>query len=315
LTVQVRRGFFDREPEIAKAEKKTEHSKNKKPGDTVKSPETELKKALLAPYPDRQIPLSLSLNYLNAPGKGLMLSTGLQVPNEFLSFVPTNGKQTAVVTVVGAVYDESGNAGAGFSNRITMEAPDVEATKDGRDLTYGYPVYVKPGLYQVRVAVRDETSGHLGTAQGWIEIPDVSSGHLALSSVMMGVRTPPSDTTKASTLADNSMPSPVALSIDHNFSPDGYLRFLVIVYNAALASSDSKPDVAIQVQIVRDQQPITTSPLRKMSTEGLSDLTRIPYAAEVSLSGLPVGRYILQVTAVDRVTKKSASQQNRFEIY
>jgi hypothetical protein len=132
---------------------------------------------------------------------------------------------------------------------------------------------------------------------------------------MMGVRTPLSETTKASTVADNSsMPSPVTMSIDRNFSPDGYLRFLVLVYNAALAPSDSKPDIAIQVQIVRDQQPITTSPLRKMSTEGLSDLARIPYAAEVSLSGLPVGRYILQVTAVDRVTKKSASQQNRFEI-
>jgi hypothetical protein len=110
------------------------------------------------------------------------------------------------------------------------------------------------------------------------------------------------------------MPSPVALSIDHNFAPDTYLRFLVITYNAALAPTDAKPDVAIQVQIVRDQQPIITSPLRKLAIEGLPDLARIPYAAEVSLQGLPVGRYVLQVTVVDRVAKKSASQQNRFEI-
>src|SRR6185295_8657288 len=280
----------------------------KKEGEAPQSPVAELRKVLLAPFPNREIPVSLSLNYLNTTGKGLMLSTAMQVPNEFLTFVPTNGKPTAVVSLVGAVYDDEGNAGAAFSNRITIEARSVEATKQGRDLTYGYPVYVKPGLYQVRVAVRDESNGHSGTAHGWIEIPDLSANQLALSSVMMGVRTPLSDTANASAVAEN-LPSPVALSIDHSFEPEGFLRFLVIVYNATLSPADSKPDVAIQVQIVRDQQPIITTPLRKLSIEGLPDLARIPYAAEVSLDALPVGRYILQVTVVDRVAKKSASQQ------
>jgi len=70
----------------------------------------------------------------------------------------------------------------------------------------------------------------------------------------------------------------------------------------------------VQLQIVRDGEPVTTTALRKISVEGLPDLTRIPYAAEISLSGLPAGRYLLQVTVVDRVAKKSASQQNRFAI-
>jgi VWFA-related protein len=314
LTVQVRRGFFDREPENPTANKKQEKSTpTKKESEAAKSPEAELKKVLLAPFPNREIPVSLSLNYVNTPDKGLMLSTAMQVPNEFLTFVPTNGKPTAVISLVGAVYDDRGNVGAAFSNRLSIEARSVEAIKEGRDLTYGYPVYLKPGLYQVRVAVHDEANGHFGTAHGWIEIPDLSSNQLALSSLMMGARTPLADTTNASAAAD-SLPSPVALNIDHNFAANGFLRFLVITYNAARAPADSKPDVAIQVQVVRDQQPIITTPLRKLSIEGLADLARIPYAAEVSLQGLPVGRYVLQVTVVDRVAKKSASQQNRFEI-
>jgi VWFA-related protein len=312
LTVQVRRGFFDREPETAKATK-SEKADQAKAGEVAKSPEAELKKEILAPYPTHDIPVSLSLSYLNNTPKGLMLSTALQVANEFLSFVPANEKHTAVVTVAGVVFDDKGNAGAAFSNRITIQAPSLEAIKDGRDLTYGYPVYIKPGLYQVRVGVRDETSGRSGTAHGWIEIPDLSNGQLALSSLMLGSRTATAETTNASAISDTP-PSPVALSIDHNFSPDGFLRFLVIVYNAAPAPSDSKPDVAIQVQIVRDEQPVTTTALKKISLEGVTDLTRITYAAEVSLSGLPSGRYLLQVTAVDRVSKKSASQQSRFEI-
>jgi VWFA-related protein len=313
LTVQVRRGFFDKEPELAKETKSSKTEKpeaTKKPTDHPEKPsEVELRKAMLAPYPDRDIPVSLSLSFINTPEKGPMLSTALQVPNEFFSFAPVDGKQTAVVDIAGVVFDDKGNAGAGFNNHITIQAPSAEAAADGRDLTYGYPVYLKPGLYQVRVGVRDEKTGRKGTAQGWIEIPP--TGQLALSSLLIGSRTAQA-TSNAS--ATNTNPAPVELSVSHHFSPSGYLRFMVFVYNAALAPADAKPDVAIQVQMVRDGQPVVTTALRKVTTEGATDLTRIPYAAEVSLSGLPAGQYVLQVSIVDRVSKKSASQQMRFEV-
>ena len=313
LTVQVRRGFFDREPDIAKTAKSAKPGNDKKDGEAAKSPEAEVRKEIAAPYPNRDIPVSLSLTYQNNAPKGVMLSIALQVTNQFLSFVPANEKHTAVVTVVGSVFDDKGRIGAGFSNRLTIEAPSVEAIKNGRDLAYGYPVYVKPGLYQVRVGVRDETTGRSGTAHGWIEIPDLSLGQLALSSLMLGSRNAAPEATNASAISDTP-PNPVALSINHSFSPNGFLRFLLLVYNAALAPADSKPDIAVQVQIVRDEQPVTTTALKKISVAGITDVTKIPYAAEVSLEGLPAGRYLLQVTVVDRISKKSASQQSRFEI-
>jgi VWFA-related protein len=315
LIVKVRRGFFDREPEtpIAKGGKTSKNDKTDNAGnesDPTKTSEAELRKVMLAPYPDRDIPVSLSLNYINTPDRGPLLSTALQVSNEFLSFEQANGKHTAVVTVAGTVFDEQGRHGAGFTNRITINAASIEDAKAGNSLTYGYPVYIHPGLYQVRVGVRDEKSGRSGTAHGWIEIPNLPAGELALSSLLLGLRTPPAIGNASTT----DSPAPVDLSIAHNFSPSGYLRFSVTVYNAKLAPADSKPDVAIQVQMVRDDQPVVTTVLKKISVDQLPDLTRIPYAAEVSLAGLPAGRYILQVTVVDRVSRKSASQQTRFEI-
>jgi hypothetical protein len=89
---------------------------------------------------------------------------------------------------------------------------------------------------------------------------------------------------------------------------------MLFVYNGSRAPADARPDVALQIQVVRDDQPVVTSPLRKVSVEGVEDLSRIPYAAELSLAGLPAGRYVLKITAVDRVSKQSASQQTRFEI-
>jgi len=313
LTVQVRRGFFDREPEtsITKATKaKAPKTTKETDKDPVKSAEAELRKVMLGPYPDRDIPVSLSLNYLNTPTRGPMLSTAMQAPNEFFSFAPANGRETAVVTVAGTVFDDRGNPGAAFNNRITIDAPSVEAARGARDLTYGYPVYLGPGLYHVRVGVRDEKTGRTGTAHGWIEIPN--PGQLALSSLLLGARTQPT-ISDASAISQDG-PAPVELSISRSFSVNQYLRFLVFVYNAALAPADSKPDLAVQVQVVRDGQPVVTTALKKVSIEDIPDLNRIPYAAEISLGGLPAGQYILQVTVVDRVAKRSASQQTRFEI-
>jgi hypothetical protein len=105
----------------------------------------------------------------------------------------------------------------------------------------------------------------------------------------------------------------VDLSIDRQYPRNSMLRFVFFVYNAAKAPSDSRPDVAAQIQILRDNQPVITTALKKIGTDGV-DLDRLPYAADLSLADLPAGKYVLQVTAVDRVSKTSASQQNRFSI-
>jgi hypothetical protein len=315
LNVLVRRGFFDKEPEppaLAKRDMKGEPAKKEPDKDPAKTADAELRKVLLAPYPDRDIPVSLTLTYLNTEEKGPVLSTAMQVPNEFLSFAPADGKETAIVTVEGTVFDDRGRSGAGFKNRITIQAPSPEAARDGRNLTYGFPVHLAPGLYQVRVGVRDEKTGRTGSAHAWIEIPNLAPGQLALSSLLLGLR-PQSSTINASANT-NSSTNPVDLSISHAFSAGGYLRFMVFIYNAALAATDSKPDVAVQVQIVRDGLPVVTTALRKVSSTAIPDPSRLAYAAEVSLDGLPSGRYRLQLTVVDRVAKKSATQQTRFEI-
>jgi hypothetical protein len=307
LKVQVRRGYFDREPEpIVNNDKKPKEQKV-----SENSPVAPLKKVILAAYPERDIPISLGLSYLNTPSKRIMLSVVLQVPKEFLSFAVLNGKQTAVLTVAGVVFNDRGRSGASFDNQLTIDAPAIDAAKKGNDPAYGYSIFIGPGIYQVRVGVRDEKSGRLGSAQGWIEIPNLSSGQLALSSVLLGDRGAP--TINASAGTEN--PSrPVQLNVVHNFSANGYLRFLVFIYNAALAPADSKPDVALQVQLVRDDQPVVTTPLKKVEVDIAPDAAGIPYAAEMSLSGLPAGRYLFQVTVVDRVAKRSASQQTHFEI-
>ncbi|MBA2527615.1 MAG: VWA domain-containing protein, partial [Pyrinomonadaceae bacterium] len=305
LTVRVRRGFYDGEPAPVE-------SKAKNPRPAVKTPEVQLREALGTVYPDRGIPIALNLNYVQTPDKRMLLSTSLKIAAESLSFSPEDGKQKAEVRILGLFFNDRGQSGARFAERLTMTAVSESSAK-GSDASLGYvfPVFLGPGLYQVRVAARDEKSGRTGSAHGWVEIPDLSAGKLTLSSVIIGRHSP---TPPTNTLANGQTTSEqVDLSIDRQYQRNSVLRFVFFVYNAARAPADSHPDVAAQVQILRDNQPVITTALKKIATEGV-DLDRLPYAADLSLADLPAGQYVLQVTAVDRVSKTSASQQNRFSI-
>lgn len=303
LNVRVRRGFNDIEPEppTAKSSKETEDSAD-----------TRIREVINSPYPVREIPLSLNLSHLNTPDKRDLLSTSTQIPREFISYNLKDGKLQALIDIAGLIYNDRGEVGARFTDRITVTADNEEATRNlNRSLVYNFPIQVAPGLYQVRVAARDAKSGRTGSVNDWIEIPDLSNGRLALSSLLLKERVQ-SPINNAS--ADNhDLPDGGTISLDHRFQGNSYLRFLVFVYNA-LSTSGSAPDVAIQVQVTPDEQPVVTTALRKVQTEGVADLGRLSYGAEVPLEGLPAGQYLLQVTVVDRLSKQSASQHTRFII-
>jgi VWFA-related protein len=308
LTVRVRKGYFDLDPApppvVAKAAAQPPQ---------VKTVPAQLRESLSAPYPERTLPILISVDYYDVAGKGPVLSTAIQMPGEFLVFgEQPDGKIQATIDLSGVYLDDKGVSKTSFLERIVTTAPSMEAAKTYRnDITFTYPTRLTPGLYQVRVAARDDKSGRVGAAHAWIEIPDLANKKLSMSSLLLGERTEGMMTNVSSP----SGVSPVALSASHRFRRESTLRFLLFAYNCVFSTTDQKPDVAVQVQVIRDDQPVITTALRKVNTEGVLDLERLPYAAEIPLSELLPGRYLLQVTVIDRVSKHSTSRQTHFDVY
>jgi VWFA-related protein len=308
LVVRVRKGFFDTEPSAPVAETK----KPATPVEENKVSASKLREAITAPYPKTGMPVSIAINYYDTANKGATLATSVQIPGEFMLFGPRDGKTQAVVDVTGVYFDDKGQPKADFYERLVTTAASPDEAKNYRgDITYTYPANLAPGLYQVRVAVRDDKSGRIGTAHSWTEIPDLSKRRLCMSSLLLGERTQ----AMMRNVSNAGDAGSVLLNPSHRFRSDSTMRFLVFAYNAALSETGQKADVAVQVLVIRDDQPVITTALRQISTDGITDFARIPYAAEVPLSGLQTGRYVLQVTLIDRTSKESMTRQTNFEIY
>ena len=312
LTVRVRQGFFD-----VDSSGPTGRPKAKKQAETVANsppptPETMLREELAAASPRTDLPVAVNLTYLNTADKGPMLVASMRVPIGSLAFTNEEAKLKGQVDIAGVVYNDKGKVGGRFGDHLTAitEAAD-QLHPSTRELVYNYRIYLPPGIYQVRIGGRDPGTGIVGTAFAWIEIPNLSLHQLALSSLITGERLPEN---MHATSTDPNAVAVATLRVDHRFHRGSGLRFIVYVYNAAMSPTDSKPDAALQVQILRDGQPVITTPSKRISTEGLQQVNQIPYGADVSLEGLTPGRYVLQVTVVDRVSKSSATQRMRFEI-
>jgi VWFA-related protein len=337
LVVRFHHGFGDSPPAEPVAQKK-------KDGKTGTKPAAELMvEALRAIYPKTELPVSISLSFLDLAQVGATLTTSIKISTNSLVLEAHEDQQLAAIDVAGAVYDDQGKSVSSFNKHLTIKAKSNDTKPLPPDnVFYNHFCTIKPGLYQVRVATVDSRNGRAGSAVSWIEIPDLSSKTLTLSSLIVGERGIGSDDPSAARPSEPGK-APEALgqtdlNVDHHFASSSHLRFLTFVYNASGGSAPATPappsasapannapvnssgapangpDLAVQVQLFRDDEPVITMPLHKIQVNSLSDSRRLPYAAEINLAGLHSGRYLLLVTVIDRAAKASASQRFGFQI-
>jgi len=333
LVVRFRRGFGEPPEETAKKKEK----ENETPP-VRKTPADEINAVLRNQYPLSAVPVAIALNFLDTAQYGGTLTASIKVGTSSLTLEPQDDAPTAILDLAGLVLNEQGKSVSNFNKRFTIKASANNPNgKPPETIFYNHFALVKPGLYQVRVAAIDVKTGKRGSAYQWIEIPNVANKELTLSSLIIGEKKPETEV-EAPDPNSKEPQQPeairrVTMNVDHHFASSSSLRFLTFIYNASTnpsaaplsddpasgsrvpaSSTNAAPDLAVQVQIFRDNEPVITAPLHKIQTDGAPDVQRVPYAADVSLGGLQPGAYLLQVTVIDRLAKASATQKLSFQI-
>ncbi len=299
LTVRVARGFFDVKPTEEKVSDTSTAAVT--PEAAAKGVETALISALSSPSARIGIPTRLSVSFLDVPNSGTVLTAATQVSTSLLGY-GADGKQAAAVDLVGVVLNDQGKPAGSFKTRLNIAQLAQTAGAKDPGVVYNHKIPLKPGLYQVRVAVRDDKSGRVGSAAQWIEIPDLSSKKLTLATLLLG----------SNDNSNKSHSEQMQFSIDHRFSRESQLTFLTLIYNAA--GTGGAPKLDSQIEILRRGQRVIASPLRPVVMEPSGDPARIAYGGGVALKTLTPGRYVLRVTVNDRSSNDSAISEILFDI-
>ena len=302
LSVRLPRGFFTQDLFT---------TPNAQPSGSTTTPVKDganpLRDALLAASPKRGLPLQLSTSFIDVPNTGLVLTSSTQIATDVLGY-GLDGKQIANIDLAGVVLDDQGKQAGNFKTRINVKP--TTAAVEHPVVVYNAKSPLKPGLYQIRVAAQDEKSGRVGSAMQWIEVPDLSTKRLTLSSLLVGGQFLGSTQAQTSVVGP---PEQVQFSVDRRFRRGSHMNFMTFIYNATKPANGS-PQLDGQIVISRNGQAVVTSTVRQIAIEPTADVARIIYGADIALQNLPAGRYLLQIKINDRLANNTAAQQVTFEI-
>ncbi len=314
LKVRTRTGYFAPSEKEAKrtAEKAVERQKEnptKKEAQAAK--EAQIRAGLSALFPLREIPVALAADFIDVPelGSGGLLNAHVDLAG--MSFERTNDLYQTAVDLTVMIFDEQGKVASSFSHSVKL---DLKPEALERALRQGFStrslVPLKPGFYQARIAVREESSGRLGSAAKWFEVSDLNQKQLSLSGIFLSLGDDPlSVLPSASEQISNGQPRPA--QVTRRFKRGEGLDFLVFAYNA---KADKKlTDLVIQTQVYSGSKLVYAAPLTKMAPPE-DDLQRIPYAARLLLESFDPGDYELRLVVIDRLAKTSAQRSINFTV-
>ncbi|HWX41024.1 MAG TPA: VWA domain-containing protein [Blastocatellia bacterium] len=268
-----------------------------KPAAAPTTKREQLLAAIQSPLARRDIDMDAALLYKGKPDGGDIDVQVLVDPRK-LAFTQAGEQRMANYDVSGFVFDQVGKQRGGFDNtvNVTLTADEYNrALKSG--LPYLDQVSLPPGIYQVRIAVRDNTNDAIGTISRYLEVPDLAKGRLAVSSVLLG----------SVAAGETRATSPTPLSATRQIQQKNDLRYAAIVYNAR--DKGGQIEVTTQLLISQNGQVIYKGAEEPVLSGGQGK--QLIKVGQLGLSHVRPGRYTATVVVTDNLADKKARTVSR----
>lgn len=312
LTVRYRSGFFNVANEnIARAPT------------AELTPVQQIQTALTSPFAVNDIRLSLNSLYGNDARSGNFVRSLLHVDAGGLKFVDMpDGRRKAEIAILAVSFGDNGVPVDQISRAYTINVDDRGYRKimaEGFVYHFAFPVK-KPGAYQYRVAIRDQTAGKVGSANQFIEVPSMKKGNLTLSGIVLERHSfenwkalaegrPASASEGSTALTDTSL---------RRFRSNGVLQYAFEIYNARLDAA-KRPSLTTKIRLFRGRTVVLDGVDVPYDPAGQTDPERLKAAGAISLGReMPPGDYVLQVIVIDNLAKskrKLKTSYVQFEVY
>ena len=275
---------------------------------TAGSNRTRMDRALTSPFGAQELTLNVLPLFVDDPARGSLLRTMLVLdPKQLNASEEPDGSHRFSFDISAALVGDNGTIVTRQDQNGTLRLrgkPYERALREGMVYTFDLPVK-RAGAYQFRVAVRDTSSSHIGAVGKFIEIPNLGSGDLVLSGILLQA-----DESVRTVSSSESSSGPLL-----RFRQSTSLIFGYIIYNARLDKNGKPPKLTTETHLFRDRQEVYTAGPLSVSVQDQSDLRRISAGARLQLGSesLP-GEYVLQIIVKDQIAKKEATQWVQFQV-
>ena len=260
----------------------------------------DLRNALASPFVREDVRLKVTALYTGS----LQIKVLLHVDARDITFIKTpGGNYKASFEMAAVAFDDNGKVAQQLARPqpLTVQPDNYEKLlSEGLVYTISLPMK-KPGSYQVRMAVRDDDSGRLGSDSQAVEVPDSKPSRLSVAGlIMQGVNT-------------QIRGGPAV----RRFASGDTFEYSYLVYGARQSAKNST-DLTTQLKLFHGSEEVFTGRVLPPTTAKELNRESIIVGGTFRLgNALPPGDFFLQVIVTDKLAPRdaqSSSQWIDFEI-
>ncbi|HEY7288732.1 MAG TPA: VWA domain-containing protein [Vicinamibacterales bacterium] len=260
--------------------------------------ETQLQEQLATPIPATDVPLFVSAGWFRLATDKYYVPISLVVPG---SAVPQS-KDKTTLDVAGFIRDERGFPVGRIRDTLTVPPTTPEALS-AKQVLYQTGVTLPPGRFSVKVVVRENADGQMGTFETPITVPELKQAPVKVSSLVLG--------TQLQNVSNRKTSSPLVRdgvelvpNLTHIVNHDQQLFFYYEVYDPA--ADHGSPQIRTNLTFYRGRVKVFETPVVERTTVDATDRHAAVFQFEVPAGSLKPGLYTCQVSIIDTVSGKFA---------
>jgi VWFA-related protein len=253
--------------------------------------ETLLQEQLTAPIPATDVPIFVTAGWFRIAAESYYVPISLAVPG---SAVPPSSA-SATLDVAGFIRDERGVPVGRIRDTITVP-PSQAAGLESKQVLYRTGVTLPPGRFSIKVVVRENADGQMGSFEAPIVVPELKQSAVKVSSLILG--------TQLQQVAGGKHASPlvhdgveIVPNLTHIVGRDQTIYFYYEVYDPA--PGNGSPQLQTSLAFYRGKVKVFETPVVERTTVDAPVRHAAVFQFEVPGGSFRPGLYTCQVNIID----------------
>jgi len=280
----------------------------------AKTPQERLLRAMMAPLPVTDLGVSAKADFLETDNDDKQVSLTVYFDGDSFEYRKQDQRNVVELEILYAVYDSSAKQVEAISAKVEGRlSVDRMAQAKSSGFRFSRRLALKPGVYQMRVGVREEGTDRMGTASAWVEVPELAENKMEMSSVILlePLQMDPGATEGMGIgeLEQIKMVQGIPLYA-HSDLCDYFFR----IYRGAQGAGRS--DILWKEELYRNGKPVKQEPWMPVSADGATVEGKgwIEVNGGIDFSEFDSGVYELRVSVKDAASDKTVQRTAVFGI-
>ena len=270
--------------------------------------ETQLQEQMFAAVSSTDIPVLVNGSFFRLAADRYYVPISVAVPGYA---VPVKSEKEEVsLDVLGVVADEQGRPLGRM--RETLKFPgSTSTTLAGKQVLYQSGVTLPPGRFSVKVVVRENTTGKMGSFETGITVPELKQAPVKVSSVVLSTQLQQGARGRnANPLTRDGVQ--LVPNLTHVVSKDQKLFFYYEVYEPG--EIEGGPQVRTSLAFYRGKVKVFETPVVERVALDAADRKAAVFQFEIPAGSFGPGLYTCQINIIDAAAGKFAFPRLAFYV-